>query len=272
MHKNDILHSKLTDEQTGLWYLGQVGFLLGSGGKYLAVDPYLTDYVDRHSGEAVKWERLYAPPIAPEELDFLEAVCCTHSHADHADPESLNAIARANPHTKFIVPAPERERIAAYGIDPARIIPACADIPIVLDGFTVTPVPAAHEVFHTDEQGNYRELGYIISTGSTRIYHAGDGCIYDELPRRLSRIDVAILPINGRDYVRTSAGIIGNMDSAEAIFLTKTIGADLLIPVHHDLYAVNGVNPAVFTDTLRTLSPRQKYHIFAPGERFIYMK
>ena len=96
--------------------------------------------------------------------------------------------------------------------------------------------------------------------------------MYDGLPQRLIDIDAAILPINGRDYFRNANDIIGNFDSAEAVTLADTIGADLLIPVHHDLYAVNKVNPAHFVDTLMTIAPRQKYHIFAPGERFIYMK
>ena len=77
-------------------------------------------------------------------------------------------------------------------------IPAYADTPILLDGYTVTPIPSAHEVLHTDEMGNYRELGYVIDDGINRIFHAGDMCMYDGLVQRLENIDIAILPINGR--------------------------------------------------------------------------
>lgn len=273
MNQNDILHTHLTDEQTGLWYLGQVGFVMGRQGKYLAVDPYLSDYVDQNcSNDQVQWERLYAPPMAANELGFLQAVLCTHSHYDHADPYTLPVIAKANPAVKFIIPAPECGQIAAYGIDAHRIIPACAGKPIQLDGFTITPIPSAHEVFHVDEEGNYRELGYLIDDGCNRIFHAGDMCMYDGLTEKLSDVDVAVLPINGRDYFRNANDIIGNFDAVEAVTLAKMISAELLIPVHHDLYAVNRVNPAYFVDTLMTINPRQKYHIFAPGERYIYQK
>jgi len=96
--------------------------------------------------------------------------------------------------------------------------------------------------------------------------------MYDGLTECLCNIDVAILPINGRDYFRNANDIIGNFDSAEAVMLAKMIDARLLIPVHHDLYAVNKVNPAFFVDTLMTHNCEQRYHIFVPGERYIYMK
>ncbi len=271
MNKADILNTELTECQTGLWYLGQVGFVIGNKGNYVAFDPYLSNYVDVNCSQLVKWERLYEPPVAAEELDFLEAVICTHSHYDHADPWTLPKIASANKNTKFIVPAPEADTIASYGIDKERIIPAYADKPITLKGFTVIPIPSAHEVFHTDGEGNYHELGYIIDDGETRVFHAGDMCMYEGLTDRLTSIDIAVLPINGRDYFRNANDIIGNFDSAEAVILSEMINAKLLIPVHHDLYEVNKVNPAYFVDTLMKFNPKQKYHIFVPGERYIYM-
>ena len=272
MNRTDMLGAQLTDKQTALWYLGQVGMVIGHNQKYIAIDPYLSDYVDQNCCQLVEWKRLYAPPIAAEVLDFLGAVLCTHAHYDHADPWTLPKIASANPETIFVVPAPEVDTILSYGIDRSRIIPAYADQPIELDGFTILPIPSAHETLHADENGCYRELGYLIDDGASRVFHAGDMCMYDGLIERLEKIDIAILPINGRDYFRNANDIIGNLDSAEAVTLAKLIRADLLIPVHHDLYEVNRVNPAFFVDTLMTVNRTQKYHIFVPGEKYIYSK
>ena len=47
------------------------------------------------------------------------------------------------------------------------------------------------------------------------------------------------------------------------------IGADMLVPMHHDLYEVNRVRPSHFVDAVETLDPFRKYHIFAPGELYI---
>ncbi len=268
----DVLKTELNKTQTGLWYLGQEGFIVKSKKAFLAVDPYLSNYVDKNCCEFVKWKRLYPAPIKAEKLDFLNLVLCTHSHFDHMDPWTLPKIAKANPQTKFIVPAPEAQTIISYGIKKENVVSAVADRIIEIDGFKITPVPSAHETFHLDENGNYKELGYIISDGNNKIFHAGDMCMYDGLAERLNGIDVAILPINGRDYFRNANDIIGNFDCTEAVTLCKTIKAELLIPVHHDLYEVNRVSAATFVSAINDINKKQRYHIFVPGEKYIYTK
>lgn len=266
-----ILSTPLHSSQVGIWYLGQEGILLKSDDRYLAVDLYLSDYVDRNCSQLVQWERLYAPPIAPSALTFLDVVLCTHSHCDHADPDTLSQLAKANPTTKFVIPAPEIACLTACGIPMERIIPAVAFVPIRLAGFCITPIPAAHETLQPDANGNYPALGYIIQTKDKTFFHAGDMCMYDGLIESLQpfSVDVALLPINGRDYFRTKNDIIGNFNCEEAVLLAKAISADLLVPLHHDLYAVNRVRTACFVDAVEQLDSRRKYHIFAPGELYI---
>lgn len=272
MNAVSILSCQLTDCQAAIWYLGQEGILLKFQNHYLAVDPYLSDYVDRNCSQLVAWKRAYAPPISPDGLNFLDVVLCTHAHFDHADPDTLPVIAKANPETRFVVPAPELDTIAAYGIDRRQLIPAYADSPISIAAFTITPIPSAHEVLHTDENGHYHELGYLIDTPAGRFFHAGDMCMYEGLAERLTNVDVAFLPINGRDYFRNQNDIIGNFDCIEAVTLAKNIGAMLLVPLHHDLYAVNGLHPSVFVNTVHELDRFRRFHIFAPGERYIYQR
>ncbi len=267
-----IQNCSLTETQVGMWYLGQEGFLLKSGEGYLATDPYLSDYVDRNCNRTgVIWQRLYAPPVEAEALRFLDAVLCTHTHYDHADPDTLSRIARDNPKTKFVIPAPEVDTVAAYGIAEDKCIPAVAFQKIQIKDFEIIPIPSAHETLHTDEQGNYRELGYIVRTNGKTFFHAGDMCMYDGLIESVKpyAVDVAMLPINGRDYFRTGKDIIGNFNCEEAILLAKAIGADMLVPMHHDLYGINRVRPAHFVDAVEELDPFRKYHIFAPGELYI---
>lgn len=267
-----ITEAKLTENQIALWYLGQEGFVIKHDDCYLATDLYLSDYVDQHCCQFVQWERLYPAPVDAEELTFLNVILCTHTHYDHADPWTLPKLAAVNPAARFVVPAPAVDDVAAYGIARDRIISAVADQPIEINGFTITPVPSAHEELHIDANGNYCELGYLIDAGDTRIFHAGDMCMYDGLIEHLTNVDVALLPINGRDYFRNKNDIIGNFNIEEAVTLAKEIGAKLLVPMHHDLYAVNRVSPASFVTTLMALNPEQPYHIFTPGERIVYMK
>lgn len=287
MTKDFILNTRLTSAQAALFYLGQESFLIKYQEHYLLIDPYLSDYVDQNCcTETVKWQRKYPAPIFAEELDFIDYILCSHEHFDHADPWTLQTLARINPDAKFIIPSPMQDTILSYGVTQEQIIGANADQAISLNMFpskttaeccseskiTVIPIPSAHEELHTDAIGQYKELGYKILLGNLSIYHAGDCCIYNGLLKRISNADVMMLPINGRSYYKLQNDIIGNMTVEEAILLAKEGDAGMLIPMHYDLYEVNGINPAVFTDTLFQMNPRQKYHMFTPGERYIVMK
>ena len=270
--KADILNTRLLPEQCALWYLGQEGFLIKCNNTYVCVDPYLSDYVDRNCSQLVKWQRLYDVPISPTELDFIDLVICTHAHYDHADPDTLLAIASASANAKFVVPEPISDLIASYGIKKERIIGALAGEIIEYKGSLITPVPSAHEVFHTDGEGHYLELGYIIENSAGKLFHAGDMCPYAGLEEKLVSLDVALLPINGRDAYRNSLDIIGNFSAKEAVLLAKNIGASLLVPMHYDLYEVNKVSLTDFIAEIEKLSQKQSFKAFVPGEKYVFTK
>ena len=273
--KEKVLRTALAPGQVALFYLGQVGFLIKWNDKYLLIDGYLSDYVDRNCcSEQVQWVRNYPAPIKAEELDFVDYVFCTHTHYDHADPDTLSALARINSKAKYIVSAANVSAISAYGIKNSDILGLHADCCTTLEeGIAVTAIPAAHEEFHLDENGDYKEVGFRIALGDVTLFHAGDGCPYTGLAERLAGCDVLMLPINGRDYFRTViCDIIGCFDAREAVLLAREVNAPLLIPTHFDLYDCNCVNPACFVDTLKALHPTQQFHIFAPGERYIFAK
>ena len=273
--KQRILQTKLAKGQVALFYLGQVGFLVKWNETYLLIDGYLSDYVDRNCcSEQVQWVRNYPAPIKAEELDFVDYVFCTHTHYDHADPDTLSTLAKVNSKAKYVVSAANVDAIFAYGIKKSDILGLKADVKTDLQqDVTVTAIPAAHEEFHVDENGDYKEVGFRISLGDVTLFHAGDGCPYDGLAERLLGCDVLMLPINGRDYFRTViCDIIGCFDSREAVLLAKAVDAALLIPTHFDLYDCNGVNPAHFVDTLKSLDPTRRFHVFAPGERYVFAK
>lgn len=272
--KNKILRAAPGHDQVAIFYLGQETVLVKHEGRYLLFDPYLSDYVDRNfCTEQVVWKRNYPAPIAPEELDFIDYVFCSHDHGDHTDPVSLSAIAAASPKAIFAGSPPVLAAYAACGISAERTMLLRADETVrPAEGLSVTAIPSAHEELHPCGDGCYAELGFILDLNGVRIYHAGDCCMYDGLIERIRDVDVAFLPINGRDYFRTSNDIIGNFDSVEAIRLAAQANASLLVPLHYDLYDVNCVNPAYFVDCLQRIAPAQRFHMFVPSEKFIFEK
>lgn len=268
----NIKNTALLPQQTALWYLGQEGFAFKHRNSVLAIDLYLSDYVDKNCSQNVEWKRRYPAPVSGVELDCIDVVLITHSHYDHMDPWTLQGIEKANSDTVFVVPAPCVQLMISYGVESKRIIPAYADEKIEVCGFDVIPVPAAHEVLHKDENGDFCELGYIVETDDLRFFHAGDMCMYDGLAERLTNIDIAFLPINGRDYFRNNLDIIGNFNCEEAVILAKEINAGMLVPIHHDLYDINRVSVCAFAEALEKYSPNTPYHIFSLGERYIFAR
>lgn len=273
MLKNKIVRTILTKNQIALFYLGQVGFIIKLNEKHILIDGYLSDYVDKNCcSESTKWVRRYPAPMAPADLDFVDYVFCTHTHYDHTDPDTIDGMLKTNQKALFFGCPEVAKAFRSYGVPEDRIKTLCAGKSFSLfDSVSVTSVPAAHEELHRDENGEYTETGFLFNFAGTRLFHGGDGCPYDGLEEQLKGTDILILPINGRDdYRRYVQDIIGCFNSTEAITLAKNIGADMLIPVHFDLYDVNCLNPAIFVNDLQKLNPAQKFHIFMPGEGYIY--
>lgn len=269
--KNHMINTKIYNDQVAFFYLGQEGFLLKFRSTTLLIDPYLSDYVDRNcSTPGLLWKRNYAPPILPGKLDFIDYVFCTHDHYDHMDPTTLFAIHQANSNTKFIIPKATAHTMLSYGIPAANIICASSKKQLSFPDFSVLPLPSAHESLTTNKDGEYLHLGYRFHFANTTVYHAGDCCIYDGLAHNLLNTDILMLPINGRGFYKVKDDIIGNMDFQEALLLAKETSAKMIIPMHYDLYNVNGINPSYFVDLLYREFSNLCFHMFIPGEKYIF--
>lgn len=271
--KKQILETDIPDSQLALFYLGQVGFIIKFRGQYLLVDGYLTGTLyDPEKG----WGRYYLPPILPEELDFIDAVFCSHDHLDHTDPGTIKGILSVNDHAKFVIPAAYADRAAdVYGVPKERLTPAHAGASLtsLLRDISVLPVPSAHEELHQDEQGDYFEMGYVFEFASgIRIYHCGDCCLYEGQKELVGKVDIAMLPVNGRSFYRYHRNIIGNMTLEEAVTFAKEAEASLFIPLHFDLFPGNTIPAAYIPEAVKEYAPGMPYKIFQPGERLIYMK
>jgi L-ascorbate metabolism protein UlaG (beta-lactamase superfamily) len=92
-----------------------------------------------------------------------------------------------------------------------------------------------------------------MDIGGIRFYHSGDGLVYPELPGTLSALapDVLMIPVNGRDFIRESRGIVGNMNETEAAWLCAEVGPAFVIPMHYDAIASNTGDPGHFTTLVR---------------------
>jgi L-ascorbate 6-phosphate lactonase len=167
-----------------------------------------------------------------------------------------------------------RKPLIALGVPDDRIMTVSVDQSHKIGDITFTNIPAAHESLDYDPDNGYPYQGYVITIGRVNLYHAGDCVPYEGLVERLKamNIDIALLPINGRDYFRLKRGFAGNFTYREAAELTDAIGADLLIPMHFGMHMANTECPGLLVDYLTSNFPRQKFHIMRLGERLLYFK
>nr|MDP8944397.1 MBL fold metallo-hydrolase [Actinomycetota bacterium] len=101
-----------------------------------------------------------------------------------------------------------------------------------------------------------------------------DTVVYDGLIETLSAwdIDIAFVPINGRDYFRTGRGIIGNTDFRETAELAETLDIGLIVPTHYDLIEGNTADPGHFVSHLYSLNPMRGHKLLRPGELLYFVK
>ncbi len=266
-----------------LWWLGQSGFLVQWEGRHLLLDPYLSDSLTHKYALTDKPHvRMTERVVAPERLNFINAVTSSHNHTDHLDQETLVPLLQANSELELVIPEANR----AYVAERLPVAPGFprgleAGQSLVVCGFNIHGVPAAHNTVEKDHLGRHKYLGYIVQAGPWTIYHSGDTKRYGGMETQLQQwpVDVALLPINGDLPKRRVAGNLdgingdlperrfaGNLDGREAATLAKEIGARLVIPCHYDMFKFNTTAPEEFVATAGRLG--QPYRVLRAGERW----
>jgi L-ascorbate metabolism protein UlaG (beta-lactamase superfamily) len=272
-----LLDASLPGQAVGLAWLGQAGFALRHAGRRWLIDPYLSDHLARkYAGTEFAHRRMMPPPVNADEIRDLDLVLCSHRHGDHTDPGLLPTLAASNPGCRFVVPRAEFQFAADLGLPAARLLPANdGDTIPVSDAIAIHVLPSAHETLKANERGEHHFLGFILKLGGLTLYHSGDCVVYDGLAERLRswRIDLALLPVNGRHASLASRGIAGNMNFDEASNLCLAAGIGALVPHHFGMFAFNTVDPAELERRaagsgpgLRCLLPSaREFFVFTPA-------
>ena len=168
-------------------WLGHASFKI-TGGKTIYIDPYQIS-----GGEKA------------------DIILITHDHFDHLSQEDIEKVAQDD--TVFVAPPSvakqlsgevktvnRGEKITVAGID----IEAVASYNIDKD-------------FHPQSSDN---VGYVLTIDGTRVYHAGDTDVIEEM--KDIRADIALFPVGGT-YTMTAK------EAAEAC---KTVGPKVAVPMH----------------------------------------
>jgi L-ascorbate 6-phosphate lactonase len=234
--------------QVGLFSLGQAGFVFKTpAGRTMAVDPYLTDSVERMVG----FKRMIPTPLQPEELQ-CDLVITTHEHGDHYDPDTIPVIAR---HSQAVVAGPPEclELWRSQGLPEERFVCFRRGEELELQSFRFRTTHADHGDFAPNC------CGLLIDFGAFRVYLTSDTAYRPALiPEVIAAKPEVIIPvINGR---------YGNVDAIEAAQLAHEVGARVAIPSHFWRFVEHGASPLEFLLGCAQYAPEVRPYVMAPGE------
>jgi L-ascorbate 6-phosphate lactonase len=247
-----------------LVWLGQSGFLIRLGEANILIDAFLSPHP----------ERLFRSELSISDRRFVDVIACTHDHLDHLDRDALPALASESPQARVLLPEQCADVVAGLGVSRNRIVGLQPEETVTVAGVTVRAVRARHAMHATDAYTFDGFLGFVFIAGDIAIYHAGDTIGYDGLGARLRelRVNVCLLPINGRDAEREARDIVGNMDADEAAQLAIESGAEVAIPMHYDMFAGNPGDPARMVAAVERLGGGVKVVVPAHGRPFVYTR
>ncbi len=257
-----------------LRWLGQAGFDIFTGGSRIMIDPYLSDFLaQKYAGKEFAHRRMMAAPVEAGEIHNLDYLLCTHRHSDHLDYGSVPVIMRNNLQARILAPRAEYASVLRAGALAGQIIPVNAGESIELSSaLKVSAIPACHEELKTDTLGNHHYLGYILSLNGKVLYHSGDCIPYAgqvELLRE-HKVDMALLPINGRDEYRRSRGVPGNMTFDEAVQLCLDAGIKVLICQHFGMFEFNTADMQEVKEALRKRWWGDELEVIIPDSGVVY--
>lgn len=157
-------------------WLGHDGFRIHVGTTVVYIDPY----------------KIAGGPKA-------DIVLLTHSHSDHASVDDVAKLLKDD--TVIVTVAAAAEKFGGKTVQLVR-----PGQRITVKGIPIETVPAYNTnkfrspgvSFHPKDAGF---VGFILTAGTLRIYHAGDTDVIDEM--RDFSCDIALLPVSGI-YVMTA--------------------------------------------------------------------
>ncbi len=152
-----------------------------------------------------------------EPSEMADIILVTHSHTDHCDPEKIKKARKSD--TVVIAPQDCRSKIGgdvkSLNVGEEMTV---GDIHVkAVEAYNYKRFRSPGNPYHPKGFG----VGYVITVGGKKIYHAGDTDFVPEM-KELGHIDVALLP-TGDTYT---------MDNAEAAEAAAAINPKIAVPMH----------------------------------------
>ncbi len=173
----------------GLTWFGHASFLWEVGGVRIYLDP---------------WE-------LPKDVPPADLILVTHEHYDHFSPQDIERIRAAATQVVTVKDCAQKLPYPVQVIGPGQTL--------ALEGVEVRAI-RAYNIGRPYHPKSKNWVGFIVTVGERRLYHAGDT---DHIPEMRSvEADIGLLPVGGT-YT---------MNAQEAAAATRDMKVQIAVPMH----------------------------------------
>jgi N-acyl-phosphatidylethanolamine-hydrolysing phospholipase D len=222
--------ASLTDRPTLTW-IGHSTLLVRMESVAFLTDPMFSGRAG--PGGPVGPPRLVPPGIALASLPPVRFALLSHDHYDHADVESVRALAARG--VRFLVPLGLGDWVRQAG-GQATELDWWQEVEI--DGLRIHCVPAQHFSGRSlRDTGRRLWAGWVVAGPTRRFYYAGDTGYSPELAaigERLGPFDLAAVPIGA--YRPAEIMRVVHTTPEEALRLATELGARRVVGVHYGTF------------------------------------
>lgn len=227
-YMQSIRDFRVPTDALAIWYLGQNGFLLKDAtGQLIGIDLYLTNSCAHTFAHLpYRLDRQLPIFIEPEDLD-VDVFITTHSHQDHADPETIRRL-KTTQSICFLGPFDSMRIYRECGVTAS----CCR---LIHPGETVDlrssiTVQATFALPTDATDLNHTGMLFHFPNG-IRFYNSGDTAYADRLATLLpTDVDICAICINGGFH---------NLSSLQAAAIVKMIRPRVVVPCHYDMMINN---------------------------------
>lgn len=248
-------------DSVAIWYLGQNGFILrGGAGPLIAIDPYLSNSCAiTFAHLPFRLDRQLPVFINPEDLD-VDVFVTTHSHQDHADPETIRPIGKIGA-TQFVGPFDSMRIYRDNGVPESCCRLVHPGESIDLGGSTKLTATFALPTDDTDL--NHTGTLFEFANG-IRFYNTGDTAYAERLGALLPKnVDICAICINGG---------FNNLAPMQAAQIIKAISPRVVIPCHYDMMINNTGSPNAFRVSLDLVGSQAAFNLMPYYKPWLYRR
>ncbi len=251
-------------DSLAVWYMGQNGFLLkDAAGPLIGIDLYLSNSCATSFVHLpFRLDRQLPVFIEPEDLD-VDIFLTTHSHDDHADPDTIRRMKNTGA-THFLGPFDSIRVYRECGVPDSCCRLIHPGERVDLGGSSGSTTLQATFALPTDAT-DLNHTGVLLEfANGVRFYNTGDTAYAERLADLLPHdVDICAICINGGFH---------NLAPLQAAAIVKAIRPRVVVPCHYDMMVNNVGSPEMLRVALDLVGCDAAFVLMKYYEPWLYRR